>query len=69
MILRNVSLKLTQSQRQKPEKLTTWKQKNEQEADEQMGVIFKKRQQKVVGGECYRQENSGATGWNMIWEP
>lgn len=47
------------------------KQTDEQEADQQMGVIFKKRQQEkktVMGGKCYRQGSSRATGQNTVWE-
>lgn len=49
MGLRGVSPQLAQCQGQRPGKLTMQKQKDEREADEQMGVIFKKRQQKSGG--------------------
>ena len=47
--LTGVSPKLAQHQGQRAGKLTTQKENDEQEADEQMGVIFKKRQQKSRG--------------------
>lgn len=50
-------------QGQRPGKLTTWKQKDEQEADEQMGVIFKKKQQKKSWEE--NALDKGAPGWAM----
>lgn len=45
-----------------------WQQKDAQEADKQMRVIFKKRQKKKsVERGSYRQGSSVAAGWAMAW--
>lgn len=67
MALRTVSLKLTQCQRQRPGMMMR-KQKDEQEADKQMGVIFKRSSKKSWEEDAIGKKRTGATGWNMVWE-